>query len=260
MPLKFGRKPAKFTRHSVASAAIFASHLNPLGSPPANSNDYVAAVDKALGGPNKWGMLGNDYVGDCTCADGGHQIMLHTANCGQIFVPTTQDVMTAYSAVSGYNAADPNTDEGAAESDVCKYMQTTGIAGHKSVMWAAVDPDNVTLIKWTVQLFGACRIGVSLPQSCLDQFDQGQPWTVVADDGGFAGGHDVPIVKYEGDDAYYVVTWGKVQKMDKAFLIKYADEAYVEAYPDFIQKNGVAPSGLNLNQLLVDMVQLHRGH
>jgi hypothetical protein len=210
-----------------------------------------------LSNQRHWYIANGILNHNCTAADSGHQIMLHTANVGSIVVPTTQDVMNAYSAESGYNPNDPSTDQGAAESDVCAYMLKTGILGHKSEMWASVDPININHVKWTMQLFGACRIGVSLPNSAMDQFDNGQPWRAVDPDGGFAGGHDVPIVKYEGD-MLYVVTWGRLQGMDLGFFKRYVDESYVEACPDFVQKNGLAPSGLNMNQLLIDMLTLHK--
>ena len=46
---RLGRKPAVHTRRTMKSALTMARALDPLGTPPAASNDYVAAVDKAMG-------------------------------------------------------------------------------------------------------------------------------------------------------------------------------------------------------------------
>src|SRR6185369_13523516 len=106
--LKFGKKPATYTPRSMGTALVLARHLDPLGSPPPASNNYVEAVEKATGGD--WGMMGNDLVGDCVIADDAHYHMLRTANTGTIEIPTTQQVLDQYSAVTGYNPNNPATD------------------------------------------------------------------------------------------------------------------------------------------------------
>jgi len=125
--LKLGRKPARFTRASFARSHILARHLSDLGPAPPQSPDWVAAVMQQS--PDGWTMLGNDAVGDCTIADCGHQEMLRTANVGAITIPTTEQVLTLYSAITGYNPSDPNSDQGADELTVAF---VTG-AGFKTV-------------------------------------------------------------------------------------------------------------------------------
>jgi hypothetical protein len=48
-------------------------------------------------------MMGNDKVGDCTCAAAGHLVMDWTANTGKEVVPSSQQIVAAYSAITGYN-------------------------------------------------------------------------------------------------------------------------------------------------------------
>src|SRR5450631_2715919 len=54
----------------------------------------------------EWGMMGNDNIGDCTCAAGGHGEMNWSAAVGAEFVPSDQAIIEAYSAITGF---DPKT-------------------------------------------------------------------------------------------------------------------------------------------------------
>jgi hypothetical protein len=248
MTFKLGRWPARHTLRSMRSALVMARALDPLGAPPAASNDYTAAVTVP------WGILRNDTLSDCVCADTGHTLMLRTANASSIVVPTDNDVLALYEAVGGYVPGDASTDNGCVEADMCTYLQKTGFLGHRSDATGSIDPGNLDHLRWCVQLFGACRIGVNLPQSAMDQFDAGQPWDV-GGDATIVGGHDVPIVKYDGD-YFYVVTWGKLQPVTPAFITAYNEEAHAELFADWVRSQGTAPSGLDLEDLATKLAQI----
>jgi len=252
--MKLGKHPARHTLHSMRGALILAQHLNDLGSPPTASDDYVAAVVKS---GKDWGMMGNDTLGDCVCADTGHTLMLRTANASTIVVPTDADVIALYEAVGGYNPANPdNTDNGCDESAMCDYLKATGFLGHKSDADGMIDPANLDHVKWAVQLMGHCRIGLNMPTFAMDQFDRNEPWDLnppASQD--IEGGHDVPIVKYDGQ-YFYVVTWGKLQAMTPAFFKQFADEAHAEVFFDWIKSTGTAPPGFDLEQLVSDLQYL----
>lgn len=250
--MKLGRKPPVHTRRTMRSALILSRYLDPLGAAPADSNDYVSAVNKAVNGD--WGMMGNDQWGDCVEADTGHSLMLRTANTGTIVIPTTQDIEALYTAVTGFNPNDPNTDQGTDETTMCQYMETTGLLGHKSDGTAMVDTTNLDHVKWSMQLFGALRLGMNVPDYCMDQFNSGKPWDVVGDpqSANIEGGHDVPLVKYDSG-MFYVVTWGKIQAMTPNFFKAFVDEAHAEVYADWIKSTGVSPSGFGLDALLSDL-------
>ena len=89
-----------------------------------------------------WGMLGNDTVGDCTCAAAGHADQI-AETYGDKKTPdvTPEAVLAAYSAITGYNPDDPNSDTGANMIDVLRYWQKTGIAGQKFSAYVAFDAD-----------------------------------------------------------------------------------------------------------------------
>ena len=224
MTLKLGRKPARFTRESFMRSHVLARYLSALGPAPATSPDWVSAVT------GTWGMFDNgpdpnapaplsQGVSDCVIADCAHQEMLRTANVGTIYIPTDLQVLALYAYFQGMNI-DPNSsnldanaiaaylqqnDNGCDELTVIQYLTTTGWQGRKLDGSANLDPTQLDQLKWAVCIFGACRLGVNLPQSAMDQFNAGQPWDYVAGSP-YIGGHDVPIVKYDGT-YFYVVTW-----------------------------------------------------
>jgi hypothetical protein len=254
---KLGRKPARFTRQSFMRSHILARHLAALGPAPAASPDWVSVVMRQS--PTGWTMMANDTVGDCTCADCGHQEMIRTANVGTIWIPSTQDVLNLYSAITGYNPNDPSTDQGADLLTVIQYLTQTGWNGRTLDGSANLDPTQLNEIRWAVCLFGASRLGINLPQSAMDAFDAGQPWGV-ADDVQPAGGHDVPMVKYDADGTFWVVTWGQLQAVTQDFMFAaypdgtpYVEEAHVELAFDWVNAAGTAPSNLNLAQLVADL-------
>lgn len=248
--MKFGRKPPTPTMRSVRTAFVMEEALNTLGPAPAVSDDYVSAVDKVTSGA--WGMMGNDQVGCCTMADSGHALMLRTANVSSIVIPETVDILAAYAAESGWNGVIGDvSDQGADEGQVCAFMETTGLLGHKSSATGAVDPTNQDHLAWCVQIFGDCRLGIYVTQREMDQFNAGQPWDAITQSQpDILGGHDVPIVKYD-QTYWYVVTWGKLQAVKRGFPI---EEAHSELYMDWIKQAGTSPSGFNLAQLYGDII------
>lgn len=248
MPYKFGRKPAVHDLRTFRSGMVMAAHLDDLGPPPAASNDYIAAVDAIVHG--NWGVLSNDSIGDCVIADEGHYLMLRTANAGRIVIPSDQQIIQLYSDETGYDPADPSTDQGTDETSDCRWMCDHGILGHKADSTAMVDPTDLDHVKWCVQLFGACKLGVDWTQRQMDQFDAGQ--TITGDpQGNVLGGHDVPIFRYAGDN-FWICTWGRIVPVSRDFVTA-AEEAHGLVFGDWVRAQGTAPSGFNLAQLDADL-------
>ncbi len=247
--LKLGRLPARHTIASIRRKMRLGVALESLGPPPSVSDDFVSAVDKATGGD--WQMLGNDQWGDCTCADTGHQVMLRTANASKIIIPTTDQVLALYSAITGFKFTDA-TDQGADELSVIEYLAKTGWLGMKVDASANIDPAQMDHVKWGVQLCGAVRLGINLTQGMMDQFDDGRPWDV-GGNAAILGGHDVPVVKYDADGTIWIVTWGKLQAMTPACFAACVDEAHMEYSDEWLEATGLAPNGLDRATLLNDL-------
>lgn len=209
---------------------------------------------------SNWGMLGNDTVGDCVIAGADHETMLWTEEGSSESSFTTANAISDYSAITGYNPNDPNTDQGTDVRIALKYRQNTGMidvsgSRHKIAAYLLLDQSNLLneLLEATY-LFSAVGIGINFPASAMDQFNNGQPWSVVQGSQ-IEGGHYVPVVGYDG--AYiYCVTWGQVQKMSVDFLTTYCEEAWAVLSQEFINGKGVSPEGFNLAQLQADLAAI----
>jgi hypothetical protein len=180
------------------------------------------------------------------------------------FTPSDQQIVAAYSAITGYNPATGANDNGAQELDVLNYWRQQGIAGHQIQAFMALEPANHTHVMDAVWIFGGCYIGLALPKSAQAQTSNKQAWSVppqgTGGDGapGSWGGHAVPVVAYDAR-SLTVVTWGGLQAMTWGFWAAYCDEAYAILSPDYLEQKGgqtVAPSGFNLAQLQADLADL----
>jgi hypothetical protein len=256
-PLKL--KLGKLTARHDPRTLLLATYMTPeLPAPPVQIN--VAATVK---GP--WGLMDNDQIGDCTCAAAGHLLMEWTASAqGKMYTPSDSQIVSAYSAITGYNPKTGANDNGAQEIDVLNYWRQQGIAGHKITAYMGLEPANHTRVMDAVWIFGGCYIGLALPKSAQAQTRNKQPWSVPPQgnggDGapGSWGGHAVPVVAYDSR-SLTVVTWGAVQTMTWGFWAAYCDEAYAILSPDYLKQKGgkpVTPAGFDLGQLQDDLADL----
>lgn len=204
-----------------------------------------------------WPMLANDTVGDCTCAAAGHTIHGWTANVGSPIILSDKDVLSAYSAITGYSPSKPGSDRGAQMQDVLKYWRKTGVGKHRIGAYAGVEPGNFEHIKLSVNMFGVCYLGVALPISAQRQ----NVWSVPpggargAGAPGSWGGHAITALAYD-HYGVTVVTWGALKRMTWAFLSTYADEAYAVLSADWINGKKQSPTGFDFSVLQKDLSSL----
>jgi hypothetical protein len=178
-----------------------------------------------------WGMLGNDDVGDCVLAGGDHETMLYNKLAKHEVSFTRANALADYSAITGYDPNDPNTDQGTYPRDAMNYRRTTGLIDangkrHKIDAFVSIPAGDFDLMIRCVWTFGAVGIGFNFPASAMDQFNNGEPWDVVSGSP-IEGGHYVPMFGYPSSTTASCVTWGKRQVMTKAFYEKYNDESWV---------------------------------
>jgi hypothetical protein len=177
-----------------------------------------------------WGMLGNDNVGDCAVAGPDHEVMLWNKLAKHPVEFTTANTLSDYSAITGYDPNDPNTDQGAYVRDVYNYRRTTGLIDkvgkrHKIEAFVQIDAKDWEMMITCVWTFGCVGMGFEVPDSIWDQI--GGIWTVVPGSQNI-GGHYVPVVgTQEPQKECSVVTWGKKQRMSREFYEAYNDEAWV---------------------------------
>jgi hypothetical protein len=236
--MKYGRKPAHDPATHPRLRLGPALRWDTMPVIPATIDELSAVPD--------WPMYLNDQIGDCTIAAAGHMLEAWARyGHGQAVKVTDADVLKAYEAVSGYVPGNPSTDQGAVMQDVLDYWRKTGIGGHRILAFAEVDVHNPSQVAAALYLFGHVYVGLSVPASAEDQFNAGQPWDVVSDDGGILGGHAVDL----GARPLEVVTWGSRQAMTEAFWDRYVEEAWVVADQDWITATGGSPPGLDVAAL-----------
>ena len=247
MPYRLGRLPNDPSKPRIK----FGAHLR--AAAPPSSADWEAVP--------AWGMLANDRVGDCTCAGDGHIAeILSFYGQGIETVVTDAEALAAYEAVGGYNpnAGPPGenpTDRGARVQDALSYLRTTGMAGVKIDAFAEVDVSNVSEIQSACAELGPLSAGVNLPVIAQQQFADGQPWDVVADDGGIEGGHCIVLCGYDQEYLYFC-TWGQVQKATYEWFAKYGEEIWAVVSADWVSAQGSDPDGVNLATLGAEFAEL----
>lgn len=205
-----------------------------------------------------WGMLGNDRYGDCVFAGAAHETMLWNAMGGKRTDFNDRVVLSDYSALTGFNPADPATDQGTDMRAAAKYRQKTGVIDckgvrHKIGAYVFLDPKNLEQMTEAMWLFGAVALGMQMPDSAMDQYDKGKPWDVVKG-AKVEGGHYVPGVALRGGNIS-VVTWAKLQPVTPAFLKQYCYVAIAYLSEEMLT-NGKSLEGFDLATLKSNLAAL----
>lgn len=215
-----------------------------------------------FGRPNlvtDWGLFSNDSIGDCVWAGAAHETMLWRALAGETSKFTDQDVLADYSAVTGYNPRDPDSDQGTDMQAAASFRQKTGIRdslgqSHKIGGYVALKPGNLDQLALAAFLFGAAGIGLQLPSSVFDQFDRAEPFSVV-DGSPIEGGHYISIVGRNSNGNFLGVTWGRLQAISPAFLSRFMDEGIAYISTEFL-KDDLSPRGMDYSTLQNDLALL----
>jgi hypothetical protein len=249
--------------------------------PPPSSADWATPV-------KSWPMYMNNKIGDCTAAAGGHEIGCFTANTASLrrlcdagrasqgetgteTVFTDDQIVSVYSAISGYVPGDESTDNGASVTDLLNYWQQTGYpqvgtdtANHTIAGYVAVDGTNNTEIQQAIDLFGTLTIGFDLPDAWIKSFqgDGSDVWDVgpgIAPDPN--NGHCIPFVAYDAEGVT-AVTWGAVVKITWSAVAMILDpnnggECYAKVSTDWASGTMPAPNGVDLATLNSDLAALN---
>jgi hypothetical protein len=251
MELKLGAIPSPPDPRTLKLASYLVQRELP--EPPAEI-DWTGTV-------REWGMMLNDKIGICAVATAGHLIQAWSNNVhGKETRPSDNDLIRAYSAISGYNPMNPATDRGCVVSAVLKYWRKRGIGGHPLAAFAAIRPTDTALVRAAMWLFGGIYCGLALPSSAGDQFHAGEPWEVTptypagkARPGSW-GGHAIPIL-YADADHLSCITWGTVQLMTWEFFHAYAFETWALISQDWF-RDGLSPSGFDMAALESDLIRV----
>lgn len=244
--LRLGKRPHVHDPRRLKLAKYLGVSL----PPPPTSVDWSVSA-----GP--LGMMGNDRLGDCTCATVGHMVQVWTGSTGKLDVPSDADVVALYSAACGYRDGDSSTDNGGFVPDVLNYWRANGIGGdHRITAYADADHQNLFEVQQAAFLFGGLYIGLALPISAQGQI--GGLWDPVQGANGAPnswGGHAVPLVAYDATSCT-VITWGKLQRMSWSFFLTYADEVHAVLSADWIAATGLSPSQFDMEALTQDLAAI----
>jgi hypothetical protein len=241
--VKLGKKAARHDPRTL----VYAKYRTATEPPP---------PDAHWGRGLPFAMLGNDQYGDCVEAGYAHQVQIWGDRSGHPFVPTGQEVLDAYTAITGFNPADPNTDKGTDILTAVGYWKSTGLGGQQITAYAALNPLDQAQMCEAIAWYGGAYIGLQLPLSAQNQV--GSEWSVTTGQDAIAGswgGHCVPLSGYD-QNTLWCVTWGKLQAMTWQFLTTYCDEAFVLLATDWIAASGQSPSRMAWGQLLADLQNL----
>lgn len=263
---KLGKLPPKFDCRTLLLHRYITKALPP---PPPAIDWGAKVVAPGSTQPNSgWDMLGNDQAGDCAEAGILHAIQSWSADAGTPpggIVPNAGEAFSLYAALTGFDPASGNNDNGTVLLDALNYWRQTGISlpsapsnlsnppsppgtvVHKIGAYAQVDPHNPVLIRQAINLFGGLYCGVELPVGVQNSQVWGIPanpiyhWMPAWRPGSW-GGHCVWIVAYD-QNAYYCVSWGQIIKITNRFMPIYFSELYALASKDFLINGGQQTAG-----------------
>jgi hypothetical protein len=241
--VKLGKKAARQDSRTLAYATY-------------RTGAEAAPADAHWGRGLPFAMLGNDKYGDCVEAGYAHQVQIWGDRADKPFVPDNTEVLGAYTAITGFNPNDPNTDQGTDILTAVGYWKSTGMAGQKITAYASLNPRQRDEISEAIAWYGGAYIGVQLPLSAQDQV--GKQWTVTTGPDAVAGswgGHCIPLSGFD-QNQLWCVTWGALQSMTWEFFTTYCDEAYVLLATEWIAASGQSPSRMAWGQLLADLANL----
>lgn len=198
---------------------------------------------------SSWPMDGNDANGDCVFAAKEHDIRAFNALVGtKDATPSEQQVVDLYYKLTG------GEDTGYVISNALALWHRSGLWANKIVGYAPVKAKSLVDLHLAIDLFGLADIGIQVPQSVMEQFDAGKPWTVVKNSP-IEGGHDIILVGYD-QHVVYGVSWGEVVEITYPFIANYMDEAWAIIGQEY-QTAGHGPK-LDLASLEKDLPLLNR--
>ena len=226
---KLGKRPFEPSPHDFKlTPELLTTPLPPIPTRQFGHGTLFADGDSATG----WKMLGNDGAGDCVEASGAHQTMMFTRLGHHVAYFDKGEVLAEYSAVTGYDPSDPNSDQGTNVRDFLSYRRKTGMKDingnrHKIDAYVSIDPGDWDLMLRCVWTFGAAELGIECQENIFDQFDAGEPLTYDSK-AQIIGGHDIPVVASRNPTKEVTaISWGGRLRISKDYYEHRNDETWI---------------------------------
>jgi len=223
--------------------------------------DYLVARELSVADACDWsggitspGMHLNDQIGCCVLAGSVNAVQSTTKCSGGIERTIPDDyVKTAYELLGNYVPGDANTDNGLVGVDFLNWWRANTLNG--SILDAYADPllgsEDADQFKISIQEFGGVFTGVQLKQGDMDAFAASRAWAPGSNDGSVVGGHWLWCCAFNAQGPVFQ-TWDKDQQATWEWLFYRQDELHTPLMPDWINKDGMSPAG-------IDVAGLHRG-
>ena len=211
----------------------------------ADSADYTQVLPDGL-----WGMLGNNFAGNCFWVAIANMLMSQEMNVtGKVSkVYTTDDVMgwyKAYLLTQGvvYDENDPNTDQGTDPIIGMNWLVQHGIIE----AWGQVAIDNDAHLATAIELYGSVLGGLSVPSGYMNS----TTWGTNA--GPIEGGHAIVLGAYNPQCDTTGLTWGEKIKWLNAGRRQYGNLAIAIITKAWLGTVGKTLQGFVLSDLQADL-------
>src|SRR3954471_22504995 len=123
--MKLGKHPARRDPRTL-KLAQFLSETAPAAP---DAMDWFSGI-------TDWGNMRNDELGCCTCSALGHALQAWSAATGSKYTVPDETVVSAYSAIAGYDPQTGANDDGAVEIDVLNWFRKNGFGGKQLLAYA----------------------------------------------------------------------------------------------------------------------------
>lgn len=251
-PFKLGKLPAKIeplfdSATQTGRRLSVRDYLVRADLPPvADSCDWT-------GGISAPGMHLNDTLGVCVEAGATNAIQSATTCVGGVMRTVPDSVILAdYESLGGYVAGDESTDRGLVLVNFLNWWRQNTFNGNPLAAYADPAVGNLDEFKLSVQLFGGVLIGVQLCEGDMEAFDAGQPWATTYSAGPQVGGHCVWVPQFVTQGPV-PQTWNRNQPATWDWLTARMDENHALFLPEWLNKSGQAPSGVDWQALQRDL-------
>lgn len=168
------------------------------------------AWSRIVGAPRVEGY--NDTIGDCVETAGFNAVQTQTALGGNMTPIPNHLVPGVYSAVTGYNAANPVTDQGTDPEVFFTWWAQNAISGFRLSNIIRLNPKDESNIRDTIIRKGGVFLCVELATQQQNEII----WTASGTPGSW-GGHAVWCDGFEAE-LTFATSWGQVKPIDRSYF------------------------------------------
>lgn len=244
--VRLGRRRPKTRPAALQFRNYFAEQE--LRTPPPTVIDYYT---KAM--PSLARMYRNDVEGNCVVSGAFHAVGIWSANdTPDCIVGTDAEVSQQYQQICGPG------DNGCVIVDVLEFQKAHGLTlggqRYKIDGYVLIDWRNKLQVQVALLLFGVLKIGVNLPQA----WTTSNLWDVT--NSPIVGGHNIEACGYNAQGVQ-ISSWGRVYTITWAAFVstRWVEELYAVLSPNWYNSDKLAPNGIDVTTLQVDLAKLGSG-